>query len=338
MRIGMTYDLRDDYLAQGMGEEETAEFDSKVTIDAVEAALRGLGFEVDRIGNLGALLRRLVAGHRWDLVFNIAEGVHGIGREAQVPAVLDAYRIPYTFSDPLTLALTLDKGMAKHVVRDRGVPTAPFAVVREPADIADVDVGFPAFAKPIGEGTGKGIGAVSRVANRGQLETACRHLLDSFAQPVIVETFLPGREFTVGVVGTGRTAAPIAVMEVLPRAEAATWSYGFEDKENYEERVDYAIVDDAEARTAAEVAVAAWRALNCRDGGRVDLRSDANGVPNFMEVNPLAGIHPVRSDLVILSRQVGIDYDTLIGRIVAAALDRLGMARPDRAARRDAVA
>ena len=156
MRIGITYDLRDDYLAMGYGLEETAEFDRADTIEAIEGALRQLRHRPERIGNIRELARRLVAGERWDLVFNIAEGVKGMGREAQVPALLEAYEIPYTFSDTLVNALTLHKGMAKRVVRDAGVPTAPFAIVEEPADIRDVGLPFPLFAKPAGEGTGKG--------------------------------------------------------------------------------------------------------------------------------------------------------------------------------------
>ena len=149
MKIGITYDLRNDYLAEGYGEEETAEFDHPKTIAAIEAALRDLGYETDRIGHIRALAKRLVAGQRWDLVFNIAEGLRGFGREAQVPALLDAYDIPYTFSDPLVLTLTLHKGMMKRVIRDLGIPTPAFAVVESPEEIAGVRLPFPLFVKPI---------------------------------------------------------------------------------------------------------------------------------------------------------------------------------------------
>ncbi len=138
VKIGMTYDLRDDYLAEGYGEEETAEFDHPATIAAIEGALRDLGYETDRIGHIRALAKRLIAGERWDLIFNIAEGLRGFGREAQVPALLDAYDIPYTFSDPLILTLTLHKGMTKRVIRDLGIPTPDFAVIESPEEIAGV--------------------------------------------------------------------------------------------------------------------------------------------------------------------------------------------------------
>ncbi len=324
MRVGLTYDLREQYLAEGYGLEETAEFDRPDTIDAIERVLVRLGFAVDRIGHVRQLAARLVAGDRWDLVFNIAEGLDGIGREAQVPALLDAWRIPYVFSDPLVMALTLHKGMAKRVVRDQGVPTAPFAVVEQPADVAAVDLPFPLFAKPVAEGTGKGVTPASKVTSVSGLRKVCRQLLQQFRQPVLVETFLPGREFTVGITGTGARARHVAVMEVVLTDQAEADVYSYVNKEECESRVVYRLVDDPEARAAAEVALAAWRALGCRDGGRIDIRSDAAGRPHFLEVNPLAGLHPEHSDLPIMCGLAGISYDDLIGRIVDSALARIG--------------
>ena len=212
MRVGLTFDLRDHYLAAGYSAEDTAEFDNIETIDSLGGALERLGLEVDRIGTVRQLAQRLVAGERWELVFNIAEGLKGVGREAQVPALLDAYDIPYTFSDTMVMALALHKGMAKRVVRDCGVPTAPFAVVETMADLAAVELPFPLFAKPIAEGTGKGVTSASRVASATALRKLCRQLLERYRQPVLVETFLPGREFTVGIIGTGASAESVAVM------------------------------------------------------------------------------------------------------------------------------
>ena len=142
MRVGITYDLREEYLAEGYGEVETAEFDKPDTIDAIQSTLESLGFETDRIGHVRNLVARLANGDRWDMVFNIAEGLRGYGREAQVPALLDAYDIPYTFSDPLVLSLTLHKGMTKRVIRDLMIPTADFAVVESEEDIAGVNLPF----------------------------------------------------------------------------------------------------------------------------------------------------------------------------------------------------
>ncbi len=323
MLVGLTYDLRQDYLALGFSEEEVAEFDSQATLDAIEKTLRSLGLRTDRVGNLRSLVERLAQGAKWDLVFNIAEGLHGFGRESQVPGLLDYYGVPYTFADPLTAALTLHKGMAKRVVRDSGVPTPDFAVVENEAQIAAVGLGFPLFAKPVAEGTGRGVNPASKANNREQLTAVCRELLARYQQPVLVETYLPGREFTVGILGTGDGAHSLGVMEVelLQSAEAEVYSYL--NKEECESRVRYALVNDKQAVKAAEVALDAYRALGCRDAGRVDLRSDAAGLPQFMEINPLAGLHPEHSDLPILCTLAGITYRELIGGIVDSACRRL---------------
>jgi D-alanine-D-alanine ligase len=322
LKIGITYDLRDDYLAAGYSPEETAEFDHADTIEAIEQALRSLGYQTDRIGGIKSLTKRLTTGNRWDLVFNIAEGFQGFGREAQVPALLDAYNIPYTLSDPLVLSLALHKGMTKHVLRSLGIPTADFALVEMEDDITGVELPFPLFAKPVAEGTGKGITTASKITTRYELNNVCRKLLTKYRQPVLIETFLPGREFTVGIAGTGKDAIAIGTMEVNLKDRAAGDVYSYFNKENYEELVEYHLVNDDTAEEAKEDALAAWRGLGCRDAGRVDLRADVLGRPNIMEVNPLAGLHPRHSDLSILCRLNGIAYEELIGMIIRSALQR----------------
>jgi len=327
LRIGMTYDLREEYRAAGYGEEETAEFDSPETIDALERALAANGVVPLRIGHIRNLAQRLAAGERWDFVFNICEGLAGAGREAQVPALLEAYGIPCSFSDSLVMALCLHKGLTKHVLRDKGIPTAPFAVIETMADLDGFTLPFPVFAKPVTEGTGKGVSPASRAENPAALRRSCRNLMSRFRQPVLVETFLPGREFTVGMIGTGRHAESIAVLEVLLTGRAEADVYGYVNKEECESRILYRLASDVEAQAAASVALAAWRVLGCRDAGRVDLRSDAAGRPQFMEVNPLAGLHPTHSDLPILAAQAGIPYEKLIGRILRQGLQRAGLSR-----------
>ncbi len=316
MRIGVTYDLRSDYLAMGYGEEETAEFDSEVTVAAICGALQALGHEPVRIGGVRRLAERLVAGERWDAVFNICEGLKGIAREAQVPALLEAYDVPYVFSDPLTLSLALDKGMAKLVVRACGVPTPDFALIRHASDVARVALPFPVFAKPVAEGSGKGVDANSRASDRCELARVADNLLARFRQPVLVESFLPGREFTVGITGTGQAAQALGVLEVVWSDSAVAHGYGYENKEHFEERMIYRLAEDRAAAGAAEVALAAWRALRCRDGGRVDIRCGDDGNAYFLEVNPLAGLNPDRSDLVFIARFKGLTYRDLIGRIM----------------------
>jgi len=326
MKVGLTYDLRQDYMAEGYGEEETAEFDRPDTIDAIENTLRDLGYRTDRIGHAKQLSLRLAAGDRWDLVFNIAEGLRGLGREALVPALLDAYDIPYTFSDPLVLSLTLHKGATKHVIRDLGIPTPDFAVIETDADLDGVDLPLPVFVKPVAEGTGKGISAASRVISRDDLVSRCRFLLRTFKQPVLVETFLPGREFTVGIVGTGARARAVGVMEILFKPSAEQQVYSFLNKEEYRERIAYRRVEDGIAEEAERVALDSWRGLGCRDAGRVDLRADLEGKVYFLEVNPLAGLHPEHSDLPILCGLVEMSYRDLISAIMDSAVLRMHLA------------
>jgi len=320
--VGITYDLREDYLKEGYTEEETAEFDQLSTIDAIDQTLRGLGFLTDRIGHIRTLARRLARGDRWDIVFNIAEGMYGLGREAQIPALLDAYGIPYTFSDALVLGFTLHKGLTKHVLNDLGIPTAEFVVVTHESDCANIRLPLPLFVKPVAEGTGKGITVTSKVRSRRQLSALCRKLLKRYNQPVIVERFLPGREFTVGIIGTGKDARAVGVLEIGLRAKAERGVYSYINKEYCEELVDYFLVHDEEAMQAKKVALAAWRALGCQDAGRVDLRSDGKGKPHFLEVNPLAGLHPTHSDLPILCNLAGMSYRRLIRAIMDSALKR----------------
>jgi D-alanine-D-alanine ligase len=335
MRIGLTYDLRSEYLARGYSEEETAEFDREETVQAIASVLQRLGHDTDRIGNVQQLVQRLAQGDRWDLVFNIAEGMYGIGREAQVPALLDAYSIPYTFSDPLVMSLTLHKGLTKRVVRDAGIPTCDFEVVGSPEEAASVRFAAPYFIKPVAEGTGKGISPRSIVNRKRNLPNACRRLLETHRQPVLVERYLPGREFTVGIAGTGNAARVIGTMEVLLMSAAEPGAYSYQNKENYEDRVQYRRVRPEEEpliAAAEDIALRAWRALGCRDAGRLDLRCDQNGRPQFMEVNPLAGLRPVHSDLCIICSMVGLTYDQLIERIVASAAARIRQAPAERAA------
>ena len=319
--VGFTYELRADLLARGATPEDVAELETPESIDAIAGALATLGHRVERIGDLTCLVAALAAGRRWDLVFNFAEGLRGLGREAQVPALLDAYAIPYTFSDPLTSALTLHKGMAKHVLRSLDLPTPDFAVVADQRDADAVDLPFPLFVKPVAEGSSKGIDERSVVGDRAELHAACFRLIARFNQPVLVETFLPGREVTVGIVGTGARARALGALEMSVHRDAGV--YGFVAKGAFHDWLEFRLADGAFAAEAERLALAAWRGLGCRDGGRVDIRCDASGAPHVLEVNPLPGLRPAWSDLCLLCDLKGIPYQTLIGRIVASALERI---------------
>jgi D-alanine-D-alanine ligase len=322
MLIGLTYDLRDAYLAEGYSELETAEFDRADTIEAIEGALRQLSHRTERIGNIRDLVRRFSDDRPWDMIFNICEGMFGDAREAQVPALLDAYRIPYVFSSPLVLAVTLDKGHTKRILRDFGIPTADFRVIGKTSDLQNLTLKFPLFAKPVAEGTGKGINAHSIIHSKDHLKDQCTYILEELKQPVLIETYLPGREFTVGIIGSGDEAEAIGTLEVKLRDHAVERTYSYENKEKCEELVDYLLCEEELTHDVEEIALQSWKALNCLDGGRVDIKLDDQGKPFFLEVNPLAGLHPLHSDLPILAAKKGMSYVELINRILDSAIKR----------------
>ena len=326
MKIGLTYDLRQDYLDMGYSERETAEFDSIETIEGIEGALVILGHDPVRIGNGRRLTERLVKGDRWDIVFNIAEGLRCVGREAQVPAILDLYEIPYTFSDPLVMSLCLHKGMTKRIIRDAGLVTADFMVADSVEDADLVAFEPPFFVKPVAEGTGMGITAKSVIQSHNDLKGVCRDLLEQFRQPVLIEEFLPGREFTVGLAGTEKDARVLGTMEIFLLDGAEKDVYSLENKEGWVGRVDYKPVNPEDDPLIGEVetlALKSWNVLGCRDGGRIDIRCDRQGRPGFIEVNPLAGLRPEYSDLPMLCGFFGTSYVRLIELILASASKRI---------------
>ncbi len=321
MKIGLTYDLRTDYLKQGYSEEETAEFDKESTIAGIEQAIQNAGHHTVRIGNAKNLMKALLKSDTWDLVFNISEGLFGEGRESLVPALLDAYKIPYTFSGPVTLGISLNKAFAKQIVRDSGINTPAFFVVSKFEDVAKVKLEYPLFAKPISEGTGKGIDSKSFIISKEELEKVCHNLLSKFSQPVLVEEYLPGREFTVGVLGTGENAFVPGVMEISYNKNTHNF-YSYDNKENYEGRINYTAVTGELFEQCKDVALNAWKALNCYDGGRVDVKIDRFGKMSFIEVNPLAGLNPTISDLPILCGLNKVLYQEIIDEILKSAIQR----------------
>jgi len=337
MIIGLAYDLRGEYLAEGYKDEDVAEFDSEGTITAIDNAIQSLGYQTERIGNARSLCQELSAGKRWDLVFNIAEGLSGRCRESQVPAILDAYGIGYTFSDALTCAVTLDKGLAKRLVQAFKLPTARFAVFSQaPGPGSRVPGRYPLFAKPVAEGTGKGIDGNSLIESRSQLERVCEDLLERFAQPVLVEEFLPGREFTVAVLGNGDEAYVLGVMEIKvppldklgvvsktePQDKKAN-IYSYTAKEQCEKLVTYLPYRKGPLyKKVAQLAIDCYKVLQCNDAARVDIRCDRKGQPCFLEINPLPGMHPTHSDLPMIATQEGMSYTELIDRIIRSALSR----------------
>jgi len=320
MKIGLTFDLRSWYLDRGYSMEETAEFDKEETVEALAAALSKMGHQTELIGNAFQLIEALAAGKRWDMVFNIAEGLYGDGRESVVPAILDQYRIPYVFSGPVIMGISLNKHLAKLVVESAGVPVSKGFLVNDINEISGRELEFPLFVKPVSEGTGKGITDKSLVKNISELKSIVEWILKEFNQPALVEEYLPGREFTVGVIGHGDQAYAIGGMEVIT---ADNLPYSVHVKENYHDYCKYLPLSDDIAEECKSVAVNAWKALDAVDGGRVDVKADRNGRICFIEANPLAGLNPVHSDLPILARMYNIDYQKLLEMIMSAALKRI---------------
>ena len=324
--IGLCFDSKEEYLAYGHSALDVMEFDDEGVIAGVEGTLSRLGHRVERIGRGRNLAQRLAVGERWDLVFSIAEGLIGRAREAQVPALCELFDQPYTFSDPVTCGVTLDKAWAKRIVRDAGLPTPDFAVVRRPGDAALVRMAPPLFVKPLAEGSSKGVTGKSIIEHPDELAARCNAMLPDFPDGLLVERFLPGREVTVGVIGNGGSARAVAVMEVVWTEQAEVPAYTALNKDEYIDRVAYRLVrGEPLADEAAALALAVTDALQCRDVARVDLRADASGRLGFIEVNPLPGLHPVRSDLPIMARLAGIAYEDLLAGILDAAAVRCGL-------------
>ena len=322
MMVGITYDLRTEYLKMGFSEEETAEFDKEDTIESIELALQNAGYRTDRIGHSRNLMKRLLNGDKWDLVFNICEGLYGDGRESLVPAILDSFRIPYVFSGPATLAVTLNKYMTKRLARDAGVPTPDFRLIQSEDDLMNHKPSFPLFAKPVSEGTGKGIDHHSVIHTEKDYKKVCSRLLKKFNQPVLVEEYLPGREYTIGVVGNGRDATVIGAVEVVFH-DKNDGIYSYENKENWVGRLEYKKVSDDILKSCEAIALKVWEVTGSFDGGRIDVKADKNDRLQFMEINPLAGINPHHSDLPILAGLYGISYQELLEKIMKAAIKRI---------------
>ena len=323
MKIGLTYDLRSWYLERGYTMDETAEFDKEETVVALENELIRQGCQTVRIGNIFQLVEKLAAGERWDMVFNIAEGLCGDGRESVVPALLDQYRIPYVFSGPVVMGVSLNKYLTRLIVAAAGVPVCPGIVANSVHDLDDLStLEFPLFVKPVAEGTGKGITTRSLVRDRESLVSLVQELLTNYNQPVLIEEYLPGREFTVGVTGNGADAKVTGGMEVICRDNLP---YSVEVKENYENYVTYRVYDEDMRSECDAVALGAWRALGAVDAGRVDMKADRNGRMCFIEANPLAGLNPVHSDLPMLSRLNGMAFSTLMEMIMDSAKKRYGL-------------
>ena len=310
-----------------------AEWDEPETIEAVAAALEGVG-EVIRLEADKDFPRRVMDA-KPHFVFNIAEGLYGVNRESHVPSICEFLGIPYHASDPLSLALTLHKGRAKEIMAYYGVPTAPFIVANTRADARNVNLPFPLFAKPALEGSGKGITEKSLCTNRAKLVQEVSDLLDTYQEPVLIESWLPGQEFTVAIMGNGKEARclPLVGMRWDALPLGAKPIYGYEAKwlwDTPDHPLDLfecpADISKELARDVRSAALSAYRVLGCRDWCRVDVRCDAAGRPMVVELNPLPGILPNPQDNSCFpkaARAAGMSYDALIQTVADIAWRRI---------------
>jgi D-alanine-D-alanine ligase len=316
-----------------------AEWDSPETIAAVERALSALG-QVIRLEATPDFPERL-RDARPDIVFNMAEGLSGQNREAHVPAICEFYGIPYSGSDPFTLSLALHKARTKQMLQFHGIPTAPFVLVDSLADAQAVRranlLRYPVFAKPVQEGSSKGITEKNYIRDGDELLAAVAGLLEVYEQPVLLEEYLPGAEFTCGVIGNGKEARVLPIVgirfDVLP--EGALPIYGFEAKWIWDRPDQPLQMFECPASMAGhlrksieDVTLRAYHAVGCRDWSRIDVRLDGSGVPNIVEINPLPGILPNPDDNSCLPKAAaaaGMGYDELIQTCLIAAAKRQGV-------------
>jgi len=324
-------------IAELIARDEFAEWDSPTTIAAVEAALSRLG-KVVRLEAKEDFPERLRQANP-DIVFNIAEGFHGVNRESHVPAICEFYGIPYSGSDPFTLTLCLDKARTKETLTFHGIPTPRFAVVERIEGLGAVteQLAFPLFVKPLHEGSSKGITDANLCFDRGHLSRQTAFLLENYRQPVLVEEYLPGKEFTCAVVGNGDEAVVLPIVgmnfETLPKG--ALPIYSFDAKFVWDRPENPLDIFQCPARITRElqasierVTLDAFRVLGCRDWARIDVRLDASGKPNVLEVNPLPGILPDPADNSCLpkaARAAGIGYEELIQNCLKYAAARQGV-------------
>ncbi|PWY75476.1 D-alanine--D-alanine ligase [Aspergillus heteromorphus CBS 117.55] len=340
LKIALIYELRSAYKALGYSDADCSRLEVGEAADDITAVLENLGHEVVRIPDIHSLVKRLASGEgdTWDLAFNTTEGLHGSAREGQVPALLEAYRIPFTFSDAATMALCLDKGRTKMVLEHFNVPTAPFVVIHFDESSGQLELSleeihsmisksqhsetilnqYPLFAKPLAEGSSKGIVATNKIKGPEDLCRVINSLRASSPSSlgVLIETYLPGREFTVGILGTGKDAWVVGVDEIKSKSS-----------DDWNGEADEVMVsrEDPEAELACQTALQAWTALRCRDGGRVDIRMDGSSgsfVANVMEINPLAGLLPHWSQLPMIAEHNNVSFDELIGGMLQSALKR----------------
>lgn len=325
IQVGFTYNVKH----EDSSGDEHAEWDPPETIIAISNALARQGHIVVHL-EATPDLPRVLAEADVDLIFNIAEGVEGRNREAQVPALCELLGIPYTGSDSATLAIALDKALCKKVLMQHDILTPKFQVMETGRERLSSDLSFPLIVKPNAEGSSKGIGSANVVDDEEQLRIAVKNLVETYRQPALVEEYIKGREFTVGLLGDKRPRV-LPPMEILFRDSSLERPvYDYAVKQEWEKHVRYECppkLSGAELKAIEKIARATFWALDCRDVARVDLRMAENGEVYVLEVNPLPGLTPDYSDLILIAKAVGMGYDDLIAEVMVGGLKRMRQKR-----------
>ena len=313
-----------------------AEWDSETTILAVKAALAER-HSVTMIEATEEAPQRLLQAQP-DIVFNIAEGLRGPSREAQIPAILDMFGIPYTGSDPVTLGICLDKARAKEILSFHQIPNPAFHVITSVEELRGRTIELPSVVKPLHEGSSKGVLNASIVRSQKELVVQVERVLNDYAEPALVEKFLPGREFTVALLGNGQSLRAFPIVEIrldqLPEGVNPLYSYEakwvWDQSDHPVEMYDCpAHIDSDLERRIKETCISVFSVLRCRDWCRIDLRLDASGTPNIVELNPLPGILPNPDDhssFPMAARAAGFSYNAMLNAVLDAAILRNGIA------------
>ncbi len=340
MRVGLTYNLKREVRdTEGLPEDFYAECDDRETVESVRDAILTRHEEVVMIEADEEAYENL-RSTRPDIVFNMAEGISGESRESQLPAMMEMLGIPYTGSAPLTLGLCLNKARTKELLSRYSIPTPKFAVIGDRED-ADVDLtrylAFPMIVKPLYEGSSKGIRQDSVVYNSDELRAKVLSVKEVYSQPVLVEEYLGGREFTVAVLGNGGDLRVLPIVEInyssLP--EGATRIYSYEAKwilDRPEAPLDIftcpADVSEGLKGALDKLAADACRVLDVKDWCRIDIRCNSIGAPHVLELNPLPGIlkgPECNSCFPKAARAAEMTFTELVNSVIDIAGERYGI-------------
>ncbi len=324
LKVGFAFNVKRVTPDPAGEQDEEAEYDSPKTLQAIREAIASYGHEVVDLEATSDLPIQL-ASTPVDVVFNIAEGFKGRSRESQVPALLELLDIPYTGSDPAALSVSLDKALAKRMVRTHGILTPDYLVMQTGKERLPKELGFPLLVKPVAEGTSKGVTKRSVVRDEVELREVAREMIGKYRQAALAEEYISGREFTVGMLGERRPRVLPPMEIVFLDTSDPTPIYSFDMKQDWNDRIRYEVparLSEREVDRLEKAARECFGALGCRDVARVDFRMDAEGRIYFIESNPLPGLAPGWSDLVLIAQAAGIDYRGLIGEILSFAIRR----------------